>query len=474
MRKQAKDKIILYNPRAVFYTMPLGLLAIGSQLDPARYDIKIIDARLERDPHAAVLNELEDALCLGVSVLTGAPIRDALSLTRAVQATRPDLPIVWGGWHPSLFPRECVAEGRVVAAVAGQGEETFAEIAERLANGAPLEGLSGCTHRAEGEIKTEAPRPLRNPNDFPAHNYDLLDVEAFFALKQWRQFDYISSVGCRFRCSFCADPFVYKRGWFGLAPERMGEELEYLWKRYRFADVSFQDETFFTSRARVESIAAEFLHRGLPFTWFATMRADQGVRLDEKLLADCKRAGLRRAMVGVESGSQPMLDWMKKDIKLDQVFETAEKLIRHDIGGLFPFIVGFPDETPESVAATLKVIKHLRAMSPKFEIVIYFYQPYPGSPLADLAWARGYPKPSTLQEWAAFDYVGARGPWVTQQKWDLIQRFKFYQKFAFNTSRHPLHSPLQWVSKARLATDFYNVPVEKMLIEFFKPLPRLS
>jgi radical SAM superfamily enzyme YgiQ (UPF0313 family) len=254
----------------------------------------------------------------------------------------------------------------------------------------------------------------------------------------------------------------------------MGEELEYLWKRYRFVDVGFQDETFFTSRARVQAIAAEFLRRGLQFSWFATMRADQAVRLDEELWAECKRAGLRRAMIGVESGSQPMLDWMKKDIQIEQVFETAEKLIRHDILGLFPFIVGFPDETTESVAATMKVIKRLRAMSPKFEIVIYFYQPYPGSPIADLAWARGYPQPRTLDEWAAFDYVGARGPWVTQHKWDLIQRFKFYQKFAFNTSDDLLRLPLQWLSKARVATDFYGMPVEKMLVEFFKPQPRLS
>ncbi len=101
--RQAKHKIIVYNPRAVFYTMPLGLLAIGSRLDSAHYDVKIIDARLERDPHGAVLTELDDALCLGVSVLTGAPIRDALLLTCAVQAKRPDLPIVWGAGIPRSF-----------------------------------------------------------------------------------------------------------------------------------------------------------------------------------------------------------------------------------------------------------------------------------------------------------------------------------------------------------------------------------
>ncbi len=469
-----RHKILLYNPHAVFYTMPLGLLSVGSRLDPTRYEVKIFDARIEADAHAAVLSQLDDALCLGVTVLTGAPIRDALMLTRAARACRRELPIVWGGWHPSLFPLECLEGAPIDAAVSGQGEDTFAEIVERLAVGASLDGIAGCTHRRGSDLVSESPRLLRDLNHFPTHNYELLPVEGFFALKMWRQFDYISSIGCRFRCSFCADPFVYKRGWFGLEPARMGEELEDWWKRYHFDDLGFQDETFFTSRPRVEAIAEEFLKRDTHFTWFATMRADQGVRLDNHLLAQCKRAGLRRVMVGVESGSQQMLDWMKKDIKIEQVFETAEKLLHHDIDGLFPFIVGFPDEPPESVVATMDVIKHLRAMSPKFEVVIYFYQPYPGSPIAELAWARGYRQPRRLEEWADFDYVGSRGPWVTPQKWEHIQRFKFYQKFAFNPSQHPLRAPLRWLARARVASDFYALPIEKMVVEGLKPQPKLS
>src|ERR671932_2059678 len=139
-----RHKVVLYNPRAVFYTMPLALIAIGSRLDPARFEVKIVDARIERDPIGALLAELDDALCLGVTVLTGAPIRDALAASRAAKAQRPDLPIIWGGWHPSLFPEQCLQEASVDAVVIGQGEETFAEIVERLANGRDLNGVMGC------------------------------------------------------------------------------------------------------------------------------------------------------------------------------------------------------------------------------------------------------------------------------------------------------------------------------------------
>ena len=87
-----RHKVVLYNPKAVFYTMPLGLLAVGSCLDAERYDVRIIDARLEDDPQAAVLAEIDDAVCLGMSVLTGRPIADALGILRAAKARRPDYP----------------------------------------------------------------------------------------------------------------------------------------------------------------------------------------------------------------------------------------------------------------------------------------------------------------------------------------------------------------------------------------------
>ena len=168
----------------------------------------------------------------------------------------------------------------------------------------------------------------------------------------------------------------------------MGEEIEELWHRYRFDDLSFQDETYFTYAPRVEAVAEEFLRRELPITWAATMRADQGDRLPEEALAICKRSGLRRVMIGVESGSQEMMDRIKKDIKLEQVFEERREVPppRHHV--IFPFIVGFPGESDESVQASLDVAKRLRALSPGFETPIFYFKPYPGSPLTDDAVAR--------------------------------------------------------------------------------------
>ena len=469
-----RPKVILYNPEAVFFTMPLALVAIGSYLDRAKYDVILVDGRLEDDPIAAIEAHLDDAICMGVTVLTGDPIRDAVHVSRAVKRSRPDLPVVWGGWHPSMFGKECLDEPAVDVAVQGQGEITFADIVERLVLGESLEGCQGCTYRdATGRARANPPRLLADVDTLPRHDYELIDVERYFALKGRRQLDYISSQGCPFRCAFCADPFVYGRKWFGLAPERMGEEIEQLWRRYRFDDLSFQDETFFTYPKRVEAIADELIQRDIPISWAATLRADQCARMGEAIFEKCRASGMRRVLVGVESGSQEMMDRIKKDIKLEQVFHTAETCRKHGVAVIFPFIVGFPEETPDSVQASLDVAKRLRALSTDFQTPFFYFKPYPGSAITDEAVRAGFSLPCTLDEWAAFDFIGSAGPWVTPETHRRVERFKFYQQVAWN--RVPTwQRPLQALARWRCRNDQYALPVEKVVGEWLRPPVELS
>jgi anaerobic magnesium-protoporphyrin IX monomethyl ester cyclase len=470
-----RHKIVLYNPKAVFFTMPLALLAVGSELDPETHEIVLIDGRLESDAERSVLAHLEGALCLGVTVLTGAPIRDALRISRAAKRARPDLPVVWGGWHPSMFPRECLRESAVDVTVRGQGEATFAEIVARLAAGRSLEGCAGCTVKlADGTIHENPPRELVPVDRFRAQDYSLIPVERYFELKGKRQLDYISSQGCNFRCAFCSDPFVYGRKWVGLEPVRMALRLRELWERYRFDDVNFQDETFFTRRERVREFAEHLIGCGTSITWAATMRADQGVRLPEEVWARCKQSGLRRVLVGVESGSNEMLKRIRKDIRIEQVFDTAEKMLRYKIGGHFPFIVGFPNESDASVQATLECAKKLRSLSPDFLTPIYYFKPYPGSELVNEALAHGFRLPQSLEAWSEFDYVaGAPGPWVSSEKYRLIERFKFFHELAWKPLSR-IKRPLQRLARYRCSRNHYRWPVEMLFTRWLVPAQKLS
>jgi anaerobic magnesium-protoporphyrin IX monomethyl ester cyclase len=454
----SRPKVVLYNPRAVFYTMPLALVALASSLDRQKVDVVIIDGRLEADPAKAVVGAARGALCVGITVLTGAPIHDALAVSRAVKASQPACPIVWGGWHPSLFAKECLVDPSIDIVVSGQGEDAFRDIVDQLIAGELVESIQS--------------RPLKNLNEFPVHDYSLIPVERYFALKGARQIDYISSQGCRFRCAFCADPAVFARGWTGLTPDRIADEVEFMRRRYAIEDLAFQDETFFTNASRVDALAEQLLLRDVSVTWTATLRADQACRLGDELFAKAVRSGLRRVMVGVESGSQEMLDRLKKDMKLEQVAATAEMCTRHGVGAIFNFIVGFPGESQQSMHATLSLAKQLRRSNAEFETPIFYYRPYPGNPMADQSAAQGYVFPQGLEEWADFDYVGGRGPWITAEQWQKVERFKFYSKHAWRPGawRWPLRATSQW----RCNHDWYDLPVEKMIVDLVRPPQQAS
>ena len=454
-----KPRVVLYNPRAVFYTMPLALLALASSLNRDEFDVVIIDGRLEADPVARVVAAADGALCVGITVLTGAPIHDALRVSRAVKNAHPRCSVVWGGWHPSLFAEECLEESAIDVVVVGQGEVTFADLVRRLSRGEVCRGRMGG-------------QQLRDLNELPSHDYELLDVERYFTLKQKRQLDYISSQGCRFRCAFCADPAVYARGWTGLTPERVATEIHDLQGRYSVREIAFQDETFFTHTARIARLADELLHRGVTVAWTATLRADQACRMGESLLTMCIRSGLRRVMVGVEAGSPDTLARLQKDVTLDQVLTAAHMCAQHQLAAIFNFIVGFPGESDESIDATLSLAKRIQRLHPQFETPIFYYRPYPGNPIAETARAEGYLFPRGLNAWADFDYVAQRGPWISEDRFRQIERFKFYTRQSSQPGnwRWPLRAASRW----RCDRDWYGFPIEKTLVEWVRPPQQVS
>jgi radical SAM superfamily enzyme YgiQ (UPF0313 family) len=302
----------------------------------------------------------------------------------------------------------------------------------------------------------------------------LINVEKYFEKKGKRQFDYISSTGCYFRCAFCADPFVFERKYTAISAQRMADDLEHFFHKYGFTDLNFQDETFFTYPERIGAFASEIISRKLNISWAATMRADQGERMPNEIWEQCKQSGLRRLLIGVESGSQEMIDWMKKDIKLSQVFYCAEKCKELDISVIFPFIIGFPNESEESVAETVKVIKQLSSQSSKFETPIFYFKPYPGSAITQEVVINGYRLPSTTKEWGDFDYIGSSGPWVSNDKEKFFEAFKFYLKLGYGRRGGILIYPLKKIGQWRCKNDNYKFPVEKIIAEKLLPRQQLS
>jgi radical SAM superfamily enzyme YgiQ (UPF0313 family) len=204
------------------------------------------------------------------------------------------------------------------------------------------------------------------------------------------------------------------------------------------------------------------------------MRADQGVRLNDDIWELCKKSGLERVMIGMEAGTQEMLDWMQKDIKLEQLYEVARKCIKFKIAINFSVSVGFPGESEKSIIQTLEVVKNLRKMSSTFHMAIFYFKPYPGNKIADELTSNGYKFYNTLEQWSNFDYVDSgKSEWMSKEMIRRVENFKFYQQLAYNKKKASKYV-FQQFAKWRIENNFYSFPFEKKLKEILRPETKLS
>jgi len=461
-----RRKVLLFNPPSDFYAMPLGLLAVGSALDPDRFDVRIFDARIDSLAASRVLAEAGEALCVGMTVFSGSPIASALELSRELKSQFPDLPIIWGGWHPSILPEQCVASGVVDAVVIGQGESTFAELLNIIDDGAKWTAIPGLCIAVNGNAQRTASRALARMDSFPAARYELLDVDSYFRRKGSRQLDYSSSRGCPYKCTFCADPMVYRSKWTGLPPDRVVKELCALHEQYRMDEVVFLDDDLFASLKRIQGLVDELIRAKAPFLWKGAARADELCRLPEEFFQRLSASGCARITVGAESGSQKVLDQIKKEYRVEEIVVAAERAARFGIGIGYSFITGFPGETERDFLATLDVIKAIRRKSTRLETVVYFYSPYPGTELVQELERRGLKLPDRLEAWKDFNIEGA---WIPRNDPRFVRRIKnlnFYLRHGYS---EPAHSQprrlLQGISRFRCERDWYNLPIERYLAE---------
>jgi radical SAM superfamily enzyme YgiQ (UPF0313 family) len=460
--------IVLYNPRGESHILPLALVHLGSMFPDRR--VVIVDGRLEPAPEARIAELLPDAACLGVTVLTGAPILDALRVTRAARAARPDLCVVWGGWHPSLMPEQCLASGVVDACVSGQGERTFVELVEALEAGASFAGVRGLVWSRDGAVARNPPRPLEDVNRLPPADFSLLDMERYFRARGVRRLDYCSSQGCPFQCSFCADPTVYAQRWSGLRAERVVAEIREHVARYGLGEVFFNDDNFFTDLRRTEAVCSGLLDAGVRVRWFGTGRADLLRRLTNEQLALLRDSGCYKVNVGAESGSPELLRRIRKGTLVEEVLETAEKLHRFGIGARFSFIAGFPEEPAESLAQTYRTAKALREIDGEFETPIYFYAPYPGTELFTRMPALGFEAPRRLEEWRDVDLEHSIGPWISEPVRRHVPRYNFYLRHGYQRPNGLGRRLLHYPSRARVKTDFYGFDLERRAASWLKRL----
>src|SRR6266404_2699471 len=150
----ASKKVVFFFPAfsSQEATAPLGILAVATPLLRAGYQVRIIDSTITPNFQKTVLNELSDALCLAVSLVTGPMIRETVQIARAAKLLYPDLPVVLGGWHPSLLPDQTLAAPYVDVICKGQGDEAMLDIVRRIEARESFEGIEGVGYKNDARL----------------------------------------------------------------------------------------------------------------------------------------------------------------------------------------------------------------------------------------------------------------------------------------------------------------------------------
>jgi anaerobic magnesium-protoporphyrin IX monomethyl ester cyclase len=469
-----KTKVVFFFPAfsSLEATAPLGILAVATPLLRAGYQVRIIDSTITPDFQKCVLGELEDAACLAVSLVTGPMIRETVQVARESKRLYPDLPVILGGWHPSLLPDQTLAADYVDVVVRGQGEDILLEVVRRIEARASLAGIEGVGYKDDGRLIFNPPRTLKPLRDLPPKAYQLADFDAYERVCGRRWAMYISSLACPYSCAYCTNEGVYGRQWNALEANQVVEETTDLVLRYSLQLLWVVDDNFLVDRERALDIAEGLIRRQVSFDWSIQSSTNLVNRLEVDQLRLLRRAGLSQICHGAESASPRILKLMNKDFqKPETILQAAEKCTQAGIRPSFNVIFGFPGEGERERRETIEFIMKVCRRFPGAEFWTNIFTPYPGSPVAQHATELGIEMPDTLEGWSDF------------------QMMRDYLRVAFNRvpiaadrrsrAARLLHQAIGVPARWRLDHDFYALPFEiwlknKINRAFEPPKPKVD
>ncbi|MBW2276813.1 MAG: B12-binding domain-containing radical SAM protein [Deltaproteobacteria bacterium] len=414
--------------------LPLGLLCCATPLDLAGYSVRIVDQFASPDWKQQLDAALvEKPLCFGVSSMTGPQLLRAVEFSRQVKTRYPDVPVVWGGVHGSLMPEQTLASPYVDVVVRGEGEETFPELVRAFEDDGALDEIAGLAFKRDGAVHLTAERPFVDLNAQPPLAYHLVNMDLY----KRRLFgsDHVtinSSRGCVHRCKFCWDPVMHKRTWRAMQPEAVVDHIKRIVRDYGIRGFLFCDDNFFVDLKRARGILEGVVRSGLGISLGKLqVRADTLCRMDDDFLDLLVRAKVRRVMVGVESGSQRMLDFMGKGERVEHAIEANTKLARVPIVPLYLFMMGLPTETPDDLAQSIRLATRLTDDTPRAAKTFNIFTPYPGTELYEIAVEHGLERPQRIEDWATFNFrnVSDAAGWISPEMRKLIKGLDFLLMF---------------------------------------------
>ncbi len=422
---RTKRKVVLFLPpyAGPILGPPLGLLALGGALSEGGYDPYLIDGSLDRDFRATIRREVPDCLCFGISLLTGPMIRDSIEVSEMVRLLAPNVPIIFGGWHPSLQTGQTLKEDFVDVVVRHQGEITLLEILQQLEANQSLDLVAGCWFKRAGKIVMNPDRPSTPLSALPLPAYDLVDFDAYERAGGARKLPYATSTGCPYACNYCTDMVFYNRRFNPYDTSQVVAELTGMVQRHRLTDIALLDSNFLVDVKRAIAIAEGILQSGVKFRWSFQASTDLLCRMPDEDVSTLARSGVSHIGFGTESGSKDVLRLMNKPHQqIPDMYEAARKCKKAGIRVTYNLIFGYPGEEEKHRRATLNVMSEIAAQFDNVGFSPNIFTPYPGIPIWPELRSMGLEEPASLAEWADVDLGVTRLPWLQGKPLRTLQR----------------------------------------------------
>jgi anaerobic magnesium-protoporphyrin IX monomethyl ester cyclase len=284
---------------------------------------------------------------------------DALEVLRTAKEVNQDIITLIGGVHPNYLFDEILRTGYVDYVVRGEGEETLEELLLALEEDLPLSEVKGIAFRNGHKVIATPPRPFIQDLDSLEPAWDLIEWQnyRYFVIPDSRLGAVSTSRGCNHNCTFCSQQKFWHQTWRGRRPENVVHEIEHLNKNHGVNVLLLPDEYPTKDRKRWERILDRLIEKDLDIHLLMETRAEDILR-DRNILYKYRKAGVIHIYIGLEATDQNTLDLIKKGLEVDTGKEAIRLIHEHGMISETSFILGFPNETKESIKATLKLSKH--------------------------------------------------------------------------------------------------------------------
>jgi radical SAM superfamily enzyme YgiQ (UPF0313 family) len=456
---------------------PLSILALGAYLEERGVNIEYFDERIHKKERFRDLLR-RGPLLVGLSTMTCFQIKNTIRLAKDVRKFDRNIPIVWGGTHPSMCSEQTLESEYVDFVVKGEGEQTLLELVRSLQAGRnDLSNIDGLGWKRDGRITINRDRDFLNIEELP-FPYDgkgkgILLEYVKRGGDTLENIGYESSRGCPYKCGFCYNVYFHKNVCRVKTLEKVRSELLKL-KKLGVDKMTFYDDTFLAGKKEMIDNICDLL-RELQFEWIANVRINL---FTPERLQKFRESGCVYIFFGVESPDDEVLRFIKKGQNRKMIDEGIKMASQGGIKTLYSLMIGLPNETEEQLNRTLDFADEIRRLHPGAEVPIQPYVPLPGTSLYEEAVKAGFRAPTHLEGWKNYTNDEIRHPWVKNKKLlnaiyiNTFLAFR-YERFLKNFWSNLIFGPLNKLSLWRWRHRYYKYFIELYLYLFYKRMGRV-